>query len=220
VRGEVIEPFREWRLTVSDNAQNLTLDLRWHDTKRAVFHRMGGAGMHTSENGRPALPTAGYEGFGRIEGDVTVRGSTLSLSDEQHHGEPRSSLGRPQRRRRPGHLQPQPAGRTSDNGSSSPTGPFGGGGACATSVTTEHPGAEMVSPVSNRMRFDPETRHLIGGVIQNRFPDGTVREITYEQIGNRVAYLRCGMYMGPDQNGTPEENWFQGTHGGGPMVAG
>jgi hypothetical protein len=70
------------------------------------------------------------------------------------------------------------------------------------------------------MRFDPETKHLLGGVVRNRFPDGSVREITYEQIGHRVAYLRCGMYMGPDQNGTPEGNWFQGTHPGGDLVAG
>jgi hypothetical protein len=26
--------------------------------------------------------------------------------------------------------------------------------------------------------------------------------------------------MGPDQDGTPEENWFQGTHGGGALVTG
>jgi hypothetical protein len=85
---------------------------------------------------------------------------------------------------------------------------------------TAHPGAEMVTPFSNKMRFDPQTNHLLGGVIQNRFADGTVREITYEQIGHRVAYLRCGMYMGPDQNGTPEENWFQGTYGGGDAIRG
>jgi hypothetical protein len=220
IRGEVVEPFREWRLTVGDNAQELGVDLRWHDTKRAIFHRMGGAGMHTSHDGRPALPTAGYEGFGRIEGEVTIGGKTISLSTEStrgsrdHHWGIRNGVGGP------GHLQPQ--ARASHLGQWVEFSDWSiWGWRCLRNIgDTQHPGAEMVTPFSNRMRFDPETRHLVGGVIQSRFADGTVKEITYEQIGHRVAYLRCGMYMGPDQNGTPEENWFQGTYGGGDMVRG
>jgi len=220
LRGEIIEPFREWRLTVGENAQDLTLDLRWHDTKRAIFHRMGGAGMHTSHDGRPALPTAGYEGFGRIEGEVTLRGKRISLSTESsrgsrdHHWGIRNGVGGP------GHLQPQARGSHLGQWVEFSDWSIWGWRCLRNIGDTEHPGAEMVTPISNKMRFDPVTKHLIGGVIQNRFADGSMREITYEQIDNRVAYLRCGMYMGPDQNGTPEENWFQGTHEGEQMVAG
>jgi len=220
LRGEVVEPFREWRLTVDDNARGLRVDIRWHDTKRAIFHRMGGAGMQTSHDGRPALPTAGYEGFGRIEGEVTIEGKSLPLSIEStrgsrdHHWGIRNGVGGP------GHLQPQPRGSHLGQWVEFSDWSIWGWRCLRNIGDTAHPGAEMVTPFSNKMRFDPQTNHLLGGVIQNRFADGTVREITYEQIGHRVAYLRCGMYMGPDQNGTPEENWFQGTYGGGDAIRG
>src|ERR1019366_563225 len=184
------------------------------------FHRMGGAGMHTSHDGRPALPTAGYEGFGRIEGEVTIEGNTLPLSigstrgSRDHHWGIRNGVGGP------GHLQPQARGSHLGQWVEFSDWSIWGWRCLRNIGDAAHPGAEMVTPFSNKMRFDPQTNHLIGGVIQNRFSDGTVREITYEQIGHRVAYLRCGMYMGPDQNGTPEENWFQGTYGGGDAIRG
>ncbi len=220
LRAEVIEPFREWRLVLDDNPQELSFDLRWRDTKRAVFHRMGGAGMHTSSQGRPALPTAGYESFGRIEGRLSVRGVELGLSAERargsrdHHWGVRNGVGGP------GHLQPQV--RFSHLGQWVEFSDWSvWGWRCLRNIGDErHPRAEEVAPILSRMRFDPETKHLVGGVVRNRFPDGSVREITYEQIGNRVAYLRCGMYMGPDLTGTPEENWFHGYHPGGGALAG
>jgi hypothetical protein len=49
----------------------------------------------------------------------------------------------------------------------------------------------------------------LGGVVENRFPDGQVKTVTSEQIGLEVAYLRCGMYPGID-GGTPEENFYHG----------
>lgn len=220
LRAEVVEPFRQWRLRLDDNPQGLAFDLRWHDTKRAVFHRMGGAGMHTSSQGRPALPTAGYESFGRIEGVVDVGGERIELSRDaalgsrDHHWGIRNGVGGP------GHMQPQ--ARFSHLGQWVEFADWSiWGWRCLRNIGDEHhPRAEEVMPISSRMRFDPDTRHLVGGVVRNRFPDGSTREITYEQIGHRVAYLRCGMYMGPDGTGTPEENWFHGSYGEGPDLSG
>jgi hypothetical protein len=71
-------------------------------------------------------------------------------------------------------------------------------------------GAGRIEPIDHKLRFDPVTKHVIGGVIRNRLDNGEIREVTYEQIGNQVAYLRCGMYTGPDGRGTPEENYHHG----------
>jgi hypothetical protein len=215
-----VDPFREWRLTLGDNAQDLTIDVAWKDTKRAVFQRMGGSGMDSSRDGRPVTPTAGYESFGRIEGTATVRGKTINISGEttkgsrDHHWGVRNGVGGP------GHMEPER--RHShlgqwvefDNWSV-------WGWRCLWNIgDNDHPKAAPVMPFNQRMRFDPETNHLLGGVISNRFPDGSVKDITYEQVGNRVAYIRCGMYMGPDTNGTPEENYFHGTYVGDDAVGG
>jgi len=76
--------------------------------------------------------------------------------------------------------------------------------------------AERTEPAAARgttaanLRFDPVTKHLIGAVVTNRLGNGEIREITYEQIGHQVAYLRCGMYSGPGDRGTPEENYHHG----------
>jgi hypothetical protein len=218
--AEPVEPFREWHLRLGDNPQGLTFDIRWRDTKRAVFHRIGGGGMDTSHHGRPALATSGYESFGRIEGAVTYQGKTLRLSpsatigSRDHHWGTRQGVGGP------GHMEPQERRSHLGQWVEFPSWSVWGWRCLWNIGDEEHPRATPVVPYSCRMRFDPETHHLIGGVISNRFPDGSVKEITYEQIGNRVAYLRTGMYMGPDQNGTPEENYFHGTYVGDDVVAG
>jgi hypothetical protein len=61
--------------------------------------------------------------------------------------------------------------------------------------------------------------HLSSGVITNTLENGEVKEISYDQIGTQVAYLRCGMYAGPD-GGTPDENLFHGMYVGDEVVAG
>jgi hypothetical protein len=82
------------------------------------------------------------------------------------------------------------------------------------------PGAPAVEPLEHRLDFDPITKHLRGGAIVNRMPDGTTKEVTYEQIGNQTAYLRCGMYAGPELNGTPGTNLFQGSFVGAEVMTG
>jgi hypothetical protein len=210
LRAEVIEPFREWRLVGEDNDQGLSFDLRWYDTKRAVFQQMGGGGMTTTANGRLRTDTVGYETFGRIEGTVTHGEHSWALDrattwgSRDHHWGARNGVGGP------GHMEPQP--RWSHLGQWVEFGDWSiWGWRCLYNLGSPRPGAVAVQAVDHLLRFDPETRHLTGGVITNRFPDGTIKEIAYEQIGMQVGYLRCGMYPSPN-GGTPEEDYYQGMY--------
>ena len=58
INFEVVEPFKEWRLTLAENAYGISFDIRWLDTKRAMFHRIA-PGYIT--NCRVGGETAGYE---------------------------------------------------------------------------------------------------------------------------------------------------------------
>src|ERR1039457_4389966 len=63
---KLIEPFREWRLTLGENAQEFSFDLRWLDTKRAVFQRVGDFNIPGVVDFRLLHNWCGYETFGRI----------------------------------------------------------------------------------------------------------------------------------------------------------
>lgn len=77
-----------------------------------------------------------------------------------------------------------------------------------------HPGAETIEPVEQRLRFDPETRHLIGGIVVNRLPSGELREVHYEAIGRQCAFMRTGGYTGCNGLGTPGSNLHHGMPAG------
>lgn len=206
--AEIIEPFRQWRLSLLESEHPLSVDVRWYDTKRAVFHKMGISEMSTNINGRLGHDMAGYESFGRIEGTVTHRGQTFTLNrtnttgSRDHHWGVRDGVGgivvEPRRKRtHVGQWVEFSDWSIWDRRS-------------LLNLGGSTPGAEMIEPFDFRMRFDPETKHLVGGIIKNRMADGSVREVRYEPIADLVAYMRCGLYLGA-QGGTPEENHFQGS---------
>lgn len=217
IGAEIIEPFREWHLTLADNPQHVTIDLRWFDRKRAVFHRMGVSEMTTNANGRLAPEMVGYESFGAVEGTVTVDGTAFTLDKEvaagsrDHHWGFRDGVGGiflapPRKRTHLGQWVEFKDWSLWDRRVLLPLG-------------DDRPGAQMFEMIDARLKFDPETRHLRGGIITNRFEDGSVREVRYDPIGDLTAYMRCGMYFGVD-SGTPEEGYFQGTFVGENVVGG
>jgi len=219
LRAEIVEAFREWHLTVGENPQDLLVDIRWQDTKRAVFHQMGGGGTATNRSGRLTPPMVGYETFGRAAGTVSRGGETFELTfgattgSRDHHWGMREGVGGP------GHLlEPRPTtthlGQWIDFGTWSIW-----GSRVLYNLGDARAGAGAVTPLEHRMSFEPETNHLLGGVITNRLADGTVKTVTYEPAGDLVAYLRCGMYYGV-QGGTPEEDYYQGTYVGDNVVGG
>jgi hypothetical protein len=80
---EVVEPFREWRLTLDENDCGTTYDIRWYDTKRAVFRNLGAG---TIAGGKPFGGVAGYDGFGVQEGHVHVDGRRFDLGGDHYNG--------------------------------------------------------------------------------------------------------------------------------------
>ena len=59
------------------------------------------------------------------------------------------------------------------------------------------------------LRFEDDTHLLVGGEVDLVFADGSVRTMTFERLGNQIAFLRCGMYGGPN-GGTPEGDLWHG----------
>jgi len=218
LRAEVIEPFREWKLVLEDNDQDLRFDLRWRDTKRAIFQRFNPFGT-SNRNGR--LVTAeisGYETFGRVEGTITHQGQRIAVNpahvrgSRDHHWGIRNGVGGP------GHMEPETLrshfAQFVEFEDWSIWGIRG-----LYNLGDKRPGFARVVKSDNRLRFDPQTKHLVGGIVTNTFDTGEVKEVHYEQIGSLVAHLRCGMYQGPT-GGTPDGDIYHGMYVGDDVVAG
>lgn len=207
--AEPVEPFREWRLTLGENPMELSFDLRWRDTKRAVFGRMLPPPGHPMvRNGRPAPVDVGYESFGRVSGEVRLGDLTLSLDPERTIGSRDHHWGHVNGVGGPGLMEAESSithlGQWVEFEGWSIWGPR-----VLYDIGSEHPGTGHVVNSQHAMWFDEETKHLRGGVIENLLDDGRVKTIRYEPIEDLVAYLRCGMYHGP-QGGTPNENLYHG----------
>lgn len=219
LRFEVVEPFREWRLTLADNAQDFTFDLRWRDTKRAIFRRLGDRQAPGVLDMRLLHDWCGYETFGRIEGtlrykgrEIPVRGDTTRGSRDHHWGTRDGVAGHSLERAKP---------FTAHDGQKVGFSHFGqwvefkdwsiwDNRVLFNLGDTEHPGAMPVEPVEQRLRFDPRTRHLVGAVVLNKLPNGELREVHYEAIGHQCAYLRTAGYTGCNGLGTPDANLQHG----------
>lgn len=203
---EPIEPFREWRLRLADNEHQLSYDLTWRDTKRAVFQLASHPGLLS---GRMPTRTAGYESFGRVSGTITLDGRTFTLDPDttsgtrDHHWGERNGVGGL------GHLEPQ--GRWSHFGQWVE---FRDWSIWAHRILLplgdERPGTLIASKMEYELEFDPETDHFVGGTVTNHLDNGETKVVAYEQIDDKVIYLRTGMYMGPDLVGTPDQNYFHG----------
>lgn len=217
LRAEVVEPFREWRLSLDDNDQDLRFDLRWRDSKRAVFQSFTPESA-TTRTGRLIAPTSGYESFGRVEGTIDYQGRRFVLQPDRntgsrdHHWGVRNGVGGP------GHMEPSTLRShfcqfvEFDDWSVWHN-------RCLLNLGDSRPGAIAIVKKDHRLRFDPDTNHLIGGIVANTLATGEVKELHYEQIGSLVAHLRCGTYPGPT-GGTPGDNIYQGMYVGDGVVVG
>jgi hypothetical protein len=216
IKAEPVRAFEEWHLAVGPNEQGLQVDLRWYDTKRAVFHARQGP----STVGRLGAQSSGYETFGRVEGLITLgdrvytleRTSTIGSRD--HHWGARNGVGGP------AYMDPQP--RFTHVGQWVEFREFGiWGSRLLHNKGSAVAGAMPILRSTYKMRFDAETHHFTGGVFTNLLADGRIKEVTYEQIDDKVIYLRCGMYTGPapDNLGEPETNLHHGEYVG-DLVAG
>ncbi len=211
---EVVEPFRQWRLGLDENEYGISFDIRWSDTKRPVYRNIGG-GMIAGT--RPFGGVAGYEGFGRQTGWVSAGGERFDLDAEDylgtrdHHWGTRDGVGGPALWS--GHQHPH-------SGEWVEFEDYGiWGDHILYNLGDERRGSDTLRDRNYRLRFEPDTHLLLAGEVDYVFGDGTVRTAAFERLGNQIAFLRCGMYGGPN-GGTPEDDIWQGVEVGDGVVTG
>ncbi len=204
INYQVVEPFKEWRLTLGENEWDIEMDLRWFDTKRAVFQQLG-AGMVTG--GRVHGHTSGYETFGEQEGTITFKGEKLPLTraefngSRDHHWGVRDGVGGPKHWL--GSKWPM-SGQWVE---------FGGWSLWSPRVLYNlgdpRPGAGMTVHREHRLRFEEHSKIPVSGEIDIVLQNGDKKTLTFERLGNQIAFLRCGMYGGVN-GGTPVGDYWHG----------
>jgi len=201
---QVVEPFKRWNLRLDANEYGVQYDIAWLDTKRPVFRQLG-AGMIAGA--RAVSPVAGYDGFGRQEGWVDVRGerfamsATTFLGTRDHHWGTRDGVGGPGRYMGMQHPHSGEWVEFEDFGVWGDHLLYNLGDARKKSGTL----ARRV----HRMHFEPDTHLLKSGEVDLVFADGSVKTMAFERLGNQIAFLRCGMYGGPN-GGTPDGDLWHG----------
>jgi hypothetical protein len=204
---DVVEPFREWRLRLDPTVApigDVAYDITWLDTKRPVFRQLG-AGVIVGA--RALSPVAGYDGFGRQEGWVTVDGerfelaTTTHLGTRDHHWGIRDGVGGPALSRG---LQHPHSGEWVEFEE------FGiWGDHVLYNIGDARKRSATLAGRTHRMRFEPDTHLLESGEVELAFADGSVKTMSFERLGHQIAFLRCGMYGGPN-GGTPDGDLWHG----------
>lgn len=207
IRPTIIEGLRLWRYELAPNDWDFHLDLLFHDTHRFVFREPRHAPTRRFP-GRQPQATTGFEGFGEVEGSVTVGSTTVQLdratctgTRDRHWGTgrgiggPALTLGNP--------VPPGISGNT-----------FVAfkdfsiwGDRVYRRRSDPQPGADQVISVDRRVRFEPDTRIFLEAEVDYLFASGEKKSVHFRRCGFQTAYLRCGMY-----GGTPDGRHWQGAH--------
>jgi hypothetical protein len=214
INFEIVEPFKEWRLTLDDNPYGISYDLRWFDTKRSMFHRIAPGHIN---HGRVGGETAGYETFGEQAGWVKVGEETFAIERDSyrgsrdHHWGVRDGVGGP------GHFM------GSRHGMSGQWVEFPEWSVWLNRILYNlgdpRPGAGTILARTHRLRFEPDTNLLQAGEVDLLLASGDTKTLSFRRLGQQVAYLRCGMYGGPN-GGTPYGDIWQGMYVGEDIVSG
>jgi hypothetical protein len=61
----------------------------------------------------------------------------------------------------------------------------------------------------HRLRFEEDTHLLLAGEVDLVFADQSIKTMRFERLGHQIAFLRCGMYGGPN-GGTPDGDLWHG----------
>ncbi|HMD44786.1 MAG TPA: hypothetical protein VKG43_01405 [Acidimicrobiales bacterium] len=211
---DVVEPFREWRLALAGNEHETSFDIRWLDTKRPVFRLLGAGAIL---KGRPFPGVAGYDGFGVQEGWVEAHGERFELGrathlgTRDHHWGTRDGVGGPGMYRGTQHphsgewIEFAEVGIWGDH--------------LLYPLGDDRRGAGQLHRRVHRMRFEPDTHLLVAGEVDLHFESGDVKTMRFERLGHQIAFLRCGMYGGPN-GGTPDGDIWHGMEVGDGVVTG
>ena len=211
---EVIEPFRQWRMTLDDTEYGISFDVSWFDTKRPIFRALGAGYIM---GGRPMGAIAGYDGFGRQEGWIEAHGERFELSraaylgTRDHHWGTRDGVGGPGMYRDSQHPHSGEWVEFADYGL--------WGDHLLYNLGDDRPRSGSLRRRKHRLRFEPDTHLLLSGEVDLMYHHGEVKTMTFERLGNQIAFLRCGMYGGPN-GGTPDGDIWHGMYVGDNVVSG
>ncbi len=211
---ELVQPFRQWGLRLEENPFGISFDLSWLDTKRPVYRLLGGGSFAGT---RPFAGVAGYDGFGRQSGWVNAFGERFEIAPEgyrgtrDHHWGTRDGVGGPSLWS--GYQHPH-------SGEWVEFDEYGvWGDHILYNLGDERRGSGTLRGRRHRLRFEPDTHLLLSGEVDLVFASGEEKTMTFERLGNQIAFLRCGMYGGPN-GGTPDGNIWHGMDVGDGVVTG
>lgn len=210
IAPQVVEGLRQWRFVLEPNEWGISFDLDFRDTTRQIYREPTLPIDRGFPRGRRPDVTTGFESFGDVEGWVEVEGTRLEIpagtgrgTRDRHWGVGRG-VGGPE-------LALGGRMHVGVNGNSFVA--FDDftiwGDKVFYRFGDPRSGAGRVEKAVRRMRFEPETKIFLEGIVDYTLDSGEVKQLHYERIGNQTAYLRCGMY-----GGTPDKNIHQGGYDG------
>jgi hypothetical protein len=210
LRPTIVEGLRRWHHVLDAGDWGFSYDLAFADSHRQEY--AAAWGREVAEEERHV--TAGFEGFGTVEGWVQVGDERIEWGPGMAHGtrDRHWGIGRG-------------VGGPALNGGRVARGGWTGGiwidlgdvGLWGKKVLypfdDPHPRAAWVRDVQRRLRFEEDTHVFTEGLVDLVFDDGSVRHLHLERLGDQTAYMRCGFY-----GGTPEAGLAHGEYDGPPRV--
>ena len=211
----IIQGMRWWRYVLEPNDWGISYEIDFRDTTRQVVREPISDSAGGFPPGRRNDVTTGFESFGQVEGWVEAHGTRIELP-----------AGSPATRDRHWGIGRGVGGPALALGGRLHVGVSGNAFVAFPSWTLwgdrvfyrfgdRRPGAGRVAKPDRRLRFEPETKIFVEGVVDYALDSGEVKRVHYERIGHQTAYLRCGMY-----GGTPDRGIHQGAYDGPDLVEG
>lgn len=193
----IVTGLRQWRHSLDQGEWDFSYDLTFTDTHRQVYNAAWGPKVDEGER----HVTAGFEGFGTVEGWIQVGGTRVDWGPGDAHGTRDRHWG----------VGRGVGGPARNNGRAVRAGWKGGmwidlgdiavwGKQVLHRLNDPRPENGRVVQVHRRLRFEPDTRIFIEGVVDLTLDDGRIRQLHLERIGVQTAYMCCGFYGGtPDR---------------------
>ena len=216
IEPQIVRGLRHWHYRLGENERGIRYELDWYDERRQIYHASQAPAGTPSPRGRQSDVTAGFEGFGSVEGWIEFDGRRMEFDRDHFRGTrdrhwgvgrgvggPAFHLGR---KLRPGWI--------------------GGnwiafrnfsiwGNTVLYRYGDPRPGMGRVVETQRRLRFEPDTKIFLEGILDYTLEDGSTKQVHFRRLGQQTAYMRCGLY-----GGTPETNVYQGQYVGDDVVEG
>lgn len=203
----IVRGMREWQFKLDNGGHGMELDINFRDNTRQIFREPLPAAGRGYPPGRRSDVTVGFESFGVITGTLRSHDETITIDStnwratrDRHWGVGRSVGGN--RWQVPG--TPQTHGLSGNQFVQFSDWSLWGDRVFYGFGDTRRRFGK-VTKTERRLRFDPDSRLFLEGVIDCTLETGEVRTLHCERLGSQVAFMRCGMY-----GGTPDGDIHQG----------